>query len=141
MSKIVRIPSRLYHSLLLQGGDRLVAVFCILKSSKGNLPKYYAHTSKNGKSVSGKTLLRKHTGLSIKQLDDYIKNLEVLDVIEFESNGNVRVIGNNASKRLYGGKLVPIETSQSILKTAMHSLSVRIYSQANYQNKQMKLHR
>jgi len=136
MQKIVRLPSRLYRDLFTTGGDRLVAVFCILKSSRAGLSKFYAYKSKNQKNVSGYALLRKQTGLSLSALNKYVPVIVSMGLGSFTATGGFEIIGNEKSKELYSSyKLVPIVVEGSMIQIALNSMLVRIHSEAGQQKK------
>ena len=138
MSKIVRIPSRLYHDLFMKGDDKLVAVYCILKDCKGRKAKFTSHKSKNNKTVSHYGLLRKETPISLINLKKYIPVLIEMGLLNFEPNGDVTLIGNEASKEMYDSyKLVPIEVVNSVFQTAYRAMLVRAHSKQKSQQKEI----
>lgn len=126
--KITRIPIGLYTKLYQAGGDKLVSVFCMLKSQRNGEIKYYAHKSKNNKFVGGYSLLRKQTTLSLSVLEKYIPLLIEEDVCYFDKNGDFILFGNRKLKSIYGYKLVPIITKEKLTQTAVYSMSVRAFS-------------
>lgn len=140
MAKTVRIPSRLYHKLYSNGkvdGDRLIAVFCMLKAGRDGEKRYMAHKSANGKFVGGYSLLRKQTNLSIATLQKYVPILEQEGLVTFHKNGNVHILGNNKTKASFNMKLVPIPVGKNLVFTARAVLFVRVYTCAKNQRKEI----
>lgn len=138
MHTTVRIPSRIYSELFDKGGDKLISVFCMLKSQKGYGRKYYSYTAKNNKFVSHYSLLRNKTTLSLSVLKKYVPMLVDMGFVVFEDNGNVSVIGNNKLKKLdtrNNTKLVPVKVFDKYKKTELYSYYVRIHSNIKTQEK------
>lgn len=135
MQKIYRIPSRLYFDLYKKGGDKLVAVFSILKASKKGDIKYYSFTSKNGKIVSNYNLIRHYTGLTLHSIKKYTDILIEMDLCYFEENGNFVIRGNNKLKKEYTRKLVPILIGKNLIETSYSSYAVRVHSNSRQQQK------
>lgn len=125
---VVRISSLLYKDLFDLGGDKLIAVFSILKSSRNGKIKYYSYTARNNKKVSGYSLLRKETCLSLHTLKKYVPMLMDLGLCEFHTNGDFSVLGNRILKKIYNTKLVPITIGKNFTDTQYNSFSVRLHS-------------
>jgi len=129
MERIYRIPSGLYYELFSKGGDRLVSVFSILKTSKGSDIKYYAFTSKNGKKVSHYNLIRHYTGLTLHSIKKYVDILIEMGLCYFDENGDFILLGNQKLKRQFrGAKLVPILIGKNIVDTSYSVFAVRLHS-------------
>lgn len=147
-NKVVRIPSRLYYQLFERGGDKLIAVYCNLKSIKKGFG-FKSFTSKNNKKVEGLSLIRYNSNISLKTIEKYIPMLLELGVVSIQFNGDVRFLGNNALKKIYSApetlinsktgkvfknrnagkvKLVPILIGDKIKDTALNAVSVRVFS-------------
>ena len=135
--KVVRIPSKLYAKLFALGGDKLIAVYCILKASRNGEVKYYAHTSKNNKKVSGYNLLRKQTSLSLHAIEKYVPMLIKMGLCYIDFNGDFVLIGNDKLKKTYNTKLLPILVGKNLNNTADSSLAVRVFSKHKEQKKQI----
>src|SRR5690606_20070647 len=129
--KVVRINSRLYYDLFSHenGGDRLIAFYCILKASRKNDSRFRAFISKNNKLVSGYGLLRAKTNLSLSTIEKYMPILIEKGLCTLEENGDVSLLGNQKTKELYScEKLVPIVIDENLVKTSLHVLAVRVKS-------------
>jgi len=138
MQKIIRIPSKLYRNLYEKGGDRLVSVFCMLKAARNSKNKFTAYVSTNNKTLGGYGLLRKHSGISLNTLEKYVPTLVKMDLIHFESNGDVYIIGNEKAKELYSSyKLVPVAIEKKLTDTASRSMFVRTHSNISAQKKEI----
>lgn len=135
MSKIHRIPSTLYFDLYKRGGDKLVAVFSILKTSKKGDIKYQSFTSKNGKHVSNYNLIRHYTGLTLHSIKKYTDILAEMELCYFEDNGSFVIKGNNKLKKEYTRKLIPILIGKNIVDTSYNSFLVRLHSNDQKQQK------
>ena len=135
MSKIHRIPSTLYFDLYKRGGDKLVAVFSILKTSKKGDIKYQSFTSKNGKHVSNYNLIRNYTGLTLHSIKKYTDILIEMNLCYFDNNGNFIIKGNNKLKKDYTRKLIPINIGKNLVDTSYNSFLVRLHSN---EQKQLK---
>lgn len=135
MKKVYRIPSRLYYELYKRGGDKLVAMFSILKTSKQNDVKYQSFTASNGKKVSYHNLIRKKTGLTIHSIRKYTAILIEMELCYFESDGSFVVLGNNKLKKEYTRKLVPILIGKNLIDTSYNSFLVRLHSNELKQQK------
>lgn len=137
MHKTVRIPSRIYFQLLEKGGDKLISVFCTLKSQRKG-KKYYSYTAKNNRFVSHFSLLRQQTTLSLSVIKKYVPMLVDMGFVVLEKNGGVSIIGNNKLKKLdtrNNTKLVPIQVFNKYKKTELYSYYVRIHSNEKSQKK------
>lgn len=130
---VVRIPSLLYKQLFDIGGDKLIAVFSILKGSREGKIKYYSYKANNNKTVSGYALLRKETCLSLHTLKKYIPSLVELGLCSFHDNGDFTVMGNRLLKDKYNYKLVPITLGINFTDTQYNSFSVRLHSSSKSQ--------
>lgn len=142
MSKIYRIPSKLYHCLFQYGidngfdGDKLISVYSILKANSEDNGKYYAFTSKNNKKVSGYSILRAKTNLTLHSLKKYVPILIELELCFFDSNNDFVLIGNDKiKKRLKSNKIVPILIGKNIIHTAYNVYYVRLHSNERKQKK------
>lgn len=134
-TNVARINSRLYFDLFTRGGDKLVATFSVLKTSRTE-DKYYAYTAKNNKFVGGYALLRAKTNLTLHTIQTYLPSLIDMGVVRIQSNGDVYIMGGDKVSELYNSKkLVPIIIGKNIVSTALSSLSVR----SNSAEKQQKI--
>lgn len=141
MLKIIRIPSRLYYDLLTTNdvdGDKLISVYCMLKKAKNGKAKFYAHNSKNHIHISGYGLLRKETTISLANLKKYIPFLVKKGLVTFEANGDVSMMGNKACNENWKPtngktKMIPIETTDSVFKTAYRVAAIRVHSSVKKQ--------
>jgi len=133
---VAKIPSKLYYRLYEIGentegisSDKLIAAYSIIKSSRSNKDvKYYAYKAKNNKTVSGFSLLRAKTNLSLNSIHKYVPFLIEEGLVTF-NNGDVVLLGNNKLKEKYNhNKLVPIQIGKNIIDTQYNSLSVRLHS-------------
>ena len=136
--KIVRIPSKLYAELFFLGGDKLISVYSILKSSRDGEIKYYAYTSKNNKFISGYSLLRNKTILSLHSIKKYVPLLINLGLCFIDKNGDFVLLGNDKLKQKYNGKLVPITLGKNIADTADNVYLVRAFSTEKNQKTQIE---
>lgn len=128
-NKIVRIDSKLYFDLFSKGGDKLIAVYSILKSSRNSEVKYYAYKSKNNKFVSGYSLLRAKTNLTLHSIQKYTPILIDMGLCFIDKNGDFVLLGNTKTKELYNSKkLVPIIIGANVTETALYSFAVRSFS-------------
>ena len=137
MSKTVRIPSKLYAELFFLGGDKLISVYTILKSSRNGGVKYYAHTSNNNKPVSGFALLRKQTNLTLHSIKKYVPMLIDLGLCFIDKNGDFVLLGNDKLKTKYNTKLVPITVGKNLTETSYNVYIVRGFSMQKNQQKQI----
>lgn len=75
--------------------------------------------------------------MSLKALNEHFPKLIELGLAGFEVNGDVWIIGNEASKNIYGRKLVPVAVDSNIIKTAYNSMMVRVHSNYHQQSRQI----
>lgn len=130
---ISRIPSRLYYALFKEGGDNLLSVYCSLKAFKAGQIKFKAYKSKNNKFVSGYSLLRSQTNISLSSLKRYVPVLETMGLLKFEENGDVSLLGNKKLKSLYGNKIVPVPVCNKLVNTRYACMTVRLHSKQQQQ--------
>lgn len=138
--KVIRINSRLYYDLFSHenGGDRLIAFYCILKASRKNDSRFRAFISKNNKLVSGYGLLRAETNLSLSTIEKYMPILIEKGLCTMEDNGDITLLGNNKTKELYScDKLVPIIIEENLVKTSLQATAVRVKSAEDKQKHQI----
>jgi hypothetical protein len=127
--KVARISSKLYFDLYQKGGDKLIAVYVILKTSRNGEIKYYSHKSKNNKFVGGFSLLRSKTNLTLHSIKKYVPILIDMGLCFIDKNGDFVMIGNEKIKDLYNSrKLVPINIGVNLSETSLYSFSVRSFS-------------
>jgi hypothetical protein len=123
----------------MEGGDKMVAVYCILKSTKGQRPKFTAYKSRNKVFISGYSLLKKETGLTLANLKKFVPVFVRIGLVSFEANGDVTMLGNEACKDLFNSyKLVPVNVVKSIYKTAYRSMAVRAHSKERMQKREIQ---
>ena len=128
-SKIARIDSKLYFDLYQKGGDKLIAVYAILKTSRDGEVKYYSYTSKNNKFVGGFSLLRSKTNLTLHSIKKYVPVLIDMGLCFIDKNEDFVMLGNEKTKSVYKSKkLVPITVGKNITKTVLFSFAVRSFS-------------
>ncbi len=139
-NKIVRISSKLYFDLYTRGGDKLIAVYSILKASRDGEIKYYSYKSKNNKTISGYALLRAKTNLTLYSIERYVPHLIDMGLCFIDKNGDFVVLGGQKVKELYNSyKLVPILIGKNVIDTAYNVMSVRIMSEEKQQFRQIQL--
>ena len=139
MQQTYRIPSKLYFELYQKGGDKLIAAYSILKQSRNKETQYHSFTSNNNKIVSGYSLLRNKTNLTLHSLKKYVPILMDLGLCYFDGDGNFILLGNTKTKELYSSyKLVPIVIGKNLIHTAYNCFSVRIHSSEKQQNKKIQ---
>lgn len=148
MANTYRIPSKLYAELYNTAinsnskldADRLIAMYSILKQSrlKGET-KYQAFTSRNNKVVSGYSLLRNKTNMSLVTLKKYIPALINLNLCYFDKKGDFIVIGNDKLKATYNDKIIPILIGKNIIETALNVFYVRLHASEKNQIKRIKI--
>ena len=127
--RIARLNSRLYFDLLVRGGDKLIAVYSILKTSRNGEVKYYAYKSKNNKFVSGYALLRAKTSLTLHIIEKYVPMLIDMGLCFIDKNGDFVLLGNDKTNELYNSrKLVPVTIGANITETVLFSFAVRSFS-------------
>jgi hypothetical protein len=120
--KVARISSKLYFDLYQKGGDKLIAVYVILKTSRNGEIKYYSHKSKNNKFVGGFSLLRSKTNLTLHSIKKYVPILIDMGLCFIDKNGDFVMIGNEKIKDLYNSrKLVPINIGVNLSETSLYS--------------------
>ena len=136
-NKIARISSKLYFDLFQKGGDRLIAVYCILKTSRDS-DKYYSYTAKNNKFVGGYSLLRAKTTLTLHSIDKFVPMLIDMGICSINSNGDFYILGGEKTKELYSSrKLVPIRIGKNLNDTSDNVMSVRVFSAKYQQERQI----
>ena len=142
MFKIYRIPSKIYYYLFQYGidnnidGDKLIAVYSILKTNFDNNGKYYSFTSKNNKKVSGYSILRAKTNLTLHTLKKYVPILIKLELCFFDLNNDFVLVGNDKLKTIFNSKkLVPIKIDKNLIHTAYNVYFVRLHSNERKQKK------
>lgn len=129
------INSVLYNHLYTQAssfnldGDRLIAVYCILKSARGK----NKESIKAGKT-KGLNLISKLTGISRQTLSKYITVLTTLDLVHFSKNGSLIFAGNKkleerfkTKSRNYRVKYFKINIGKTIAETALNSYNIRLH--------------
>lgn len=139
MSKVARIPSKIYYQLFeiaeknSLDPDKVLGCYAIIKTSRKK-EKFLSYTAKNNKFVGGYSLLRKKTNISLNTLKKYVPSIVEAGLIRFEKNGDIRIIGNNKLKTENKNyKLVPIQILGNLSRTAKSSLNVRLHSSARQQ--------
>jgi len=136
--KIARISSKLYFDLYQKGGDKLIAVYAILKTSRNNEVKYYSYTSKNNKFIGGYSLLRAKTNLTLHSIQKYVSILIDMELCFIDKNGDFVLLGNDKIKKKYNNKLLPIKIGVNLTDTAYNSLAVRAFSMEKTQKTQIE---
>lgn len=124
------INSQLYHKLFTEGGDRLVAVYCMLRATKGSRD-YIRSTDK----LKGHSLLRKETGMAVKTLKKYVSKLESLNLCRFTKDGSFSMTGRikinqeyTTQSKYYKHKFVRVVVGKSIADTALNSYKIRLHA-------------
>lgn len=131
----IRIPSLLYRALYERGGDKLIATYCILKKSRTS-EKYLSYKAKNNKKVSGYSLLRRETNISLHSLKRYVPELIKLKIAWFDDNGDFVLLGNEKTKKIFQSyKLAPICIGKNLIETSHYAVSVRIHSEIRQQER------
>jgi len=146
MKKIFRLASKLYFDLWTKGnelpglsGDKLIAVYSILKYYRDNGIKYYSYKSKNNKNISGYSLLRSKTNLSLHTIEKYVPVLIEMGLCFIDDNGDFVLLGNQKTKDLYNSyKLVPIEIGKNVTDTATNVMLVRVHAKQLEEQKQYR---
>lgn len=135
MQQVYRIPSKLYSDLWRTGnstpsisGDKLIAIYSLLKKSRNKEVKYYAYKAKNNKTVSDYALLRAKTNISLSTLKKYVPVLIEKGLCFFDVNGDFVLIGNRKLNDKYGHKLLPIVLGKNVIETSYNVISIRIFS-------------
>ena len=135
----VRINSRLYHDLWNREIDgkinaKLLAVYCTLKYYKKSGLKYFSYTAGNGRYVSGYSLLRARTHLSLASLEKYVPHLIAMGLCHFDKKGNFVMAGGEKTKELYNCyKMVPIKIGSRLVETQYNCFSVKLHSEQRQQ--------
>jgi hypothetical protein len=122
----------------MRGGDKLIAVYSILKTSRDNNIKYYAYTAKNNKFMGGYSLLRAKTNLTLHSIKKYVPILIDIELCFIDKNGDFVLIGNEKIKQKYNSKLVPIKIGSNLTDTVYNSLTVRLFSLEKSQKTQIE---
>lgn len=135
---IVRIPSKLFYHLSERNGDTLVSMYSTLKHFKNGDYKYYAYKAKNNKFVSGYSLLRAKTNLSLSVLKKYVPILIDMGLCSFHDNGDFIMLGGEKTKELYDSyKLVPIQIGKNLTVTKLYCIKVKLISAERQQKRQI----
>lgn len=140
MEKITRINSRLYYDLFSsdESGDRVISVFLHLKNIRGNSPYIASYKAKNNKFVSGYSLLRAKSNITLSTLKKYVPILIDKGLVRFDEVGNVFILGGDKINTLYSTeKVVPIKIGKNLIETAYNSYFVRIHASHRQQRKQI----
>ena len=151
---VIKLPSLLYSELFQLGGDKLIAVFCILKNECIH-GRFNSYVSGNKVKVEGINLLRKETNLSLSVLNKYVPMLIELGLVKINAKGGAEVMGNNRLRDIYCApdtytdskgrtrvnskagtvKLVPVVISDKFLDTSYNAASVRLHSSERKQQR------
>lgn len=147
--QIVRIPSRLYFDLFSIGGDKMLAVFAILKANSDN-SRYYAYKGRNNKITSKYGLLRAKTNISLSVLEKYVPQLIELHLCKFDEQGNFIMKGAKLlresynykfkeGKKVYDNsvKMIPLVIGETFIETSYNMASPRFHSLKDKQEKQI----
>jgi len=137
-NKTARISSKLYSALFKEGGDKLISVYGTLKTSRNGDVKYYAYTAKNNKFISGYSLLRAKTNLTLHSIQKYVPVLINMGLCFIDKNGDFVLVGNEKLKQKYNRKLVPVKIGTNLVNTAYNSLAVRTFSAEKNQKTQIE---
>lgn len=140
MEKITRINSRLYYDLFSsdESGDRVISLFLHLKQIRGNNRCIESYKARNNKFVSGYSLLRAKSNISISTLKKYVPILINKGLVRFDEMGNVFVLGGDKINILYSTeKVVPVQLGKNLVETAHNSFYVRIHALYGAQKKQI----
>lgn len=133
--KVVRIPSKCYSHLLEKGGDKLIGVYTTLKAYKDQHGKFYAYKTTNNRKISGYSVLRKNTNLSLASLKKYVPMLIDCGLCHFDKNGDFVMLGNQKTKELFSSyKIVPVVLGHNLISTQYNVISVRLFSAERQQN-------
>lgn len=135
---ICRIPSKLYYALFKEGGDNLLSVYCSIKAFKAGQIKFKSYKAKNNKFVGNYSLLRSKTNVSLSTLKKYVPILENMELLKFDKNGDVLLLGNKKLKSLYGDKIVPVPVCLKLTDTRYACMSVRLHSAQKQQHLMME---
>ena len=90
---IQRIDSKLYHDLLVTGGDTLIAVYITLKKNRNSVHSYQPHDG-----LKGYRMLKEYTNISQSVLRKNIPLLMELGLCRFLRNGGFFMLGNEKTK-------------------------------------------
>lgn len=134
--KKVCINSQLYNELFLVGGDRLIAVYCMLRFYKNRQVRYYKEEGRNIYHT-----LKERTKLSVTTLRKYTKELSKLNLCRFDSKGNFCLVGTNKINKLYHpnrskAKIVIVEIG-TYNETKLNSFKVRVLAMEKSQKKRI----
>ena len=129
------INSVLYSHLYNQAssfnldGDRLIAVYCTLKSARKG-----KESIKATKKLKGIGLVSKVTGISRMTVSKYLTVLSSLDLVSFSRNGSLLFAGNKkletkykTKSRNYRVKYLRVVIGKNIAETALNSYSIRLH--------------
>lgn len=114
MANKISINAKLYseiQSLPHIDSDKLVAVFCILKSFRAKDSRY----KPKGK-LKHYGLLKAQTNLSLNSLKKYVPYLIELGVVNFSKDGGVHILGKRKINRLYTIHKTKREKSSIVLE-------------------------
>lgn len=132
MQNYVHINSKLYTELFLEGGDNLVAVYCMLKFAKNGGIKIYKEQNRNIYHT-----LKEKTNLSVSTLRKYIKQLVKLNLCHFDTAGNFVLKGNNKLNKEYKGKKLVRIIIGSYSETKVYSFYIRVRNNHKLQVKRI----
>lgn len=134
------INSRLYKLLLDEGGDKLIAIYLILKSSKNAKNRIFPEITTQGKSIKFYRLLHKKTKLSEATLKKYVPKLISLGICNFSADGGFYIEGNNKTNKKFNKKYCLKIAVSNINETALNSYFVRIKALEKTQIKNIEKH-
>lgn len=122
----VLINTRLYKLLLDKGGDKLIAIYCIVKKARNGEKRIHPEITLQGKSIKFYRLLHKKTKLSEATLKKYIPTLISLGLCNFSADGGFYVAGNNKMHaRFNKNRFLKIKIG-TLSETVLNSFHVRI---------------
>lgn len=133
--------SYLYNqaSLFNLDGDRLIAVYIMLKSARKGKESIRAT-----KKLKGIGLVSRETGLSRTTLSKYITVLSSLQLVSFSRNGSLLFAGNKKLEKIYKTKssnyrvkYFKITVGKSIAETALNSYNIQINGYIDSINKRI----
>lgn len=129
------INSVLYNHLYTQAssfhldGDRLIAVYCTLRSVRNG-----KESIKASKKLKGIGLVSRVTGISRNTLAKYISVLSSLSLVSFSRNGSLLFAGNKKLEEKYKNKskkervkYLKVIIGKTIAETALNSYNIRLY--------------
>jgi len=122
------------------GGDKLIAVYCIVKKARNGEKRIHPEITSQKKSIKFYRLLHKKTKLSEATLKKYIPTLISLGLCNFSADGGFYVAGTNKINSRFTEKLqrfVKVQTG-SLSETVLGSYLVRIKSLENSQTKKIE---